>query len=284
MNSDRYFFTGDNVRLHWRDHPGSTGRPAVLCLPGLTRNMRDFDELANHLAPRYRVVTTSFRGRGDSGYARDPLSYVPLTYVSDLGRLIAEAELKRFVIIGTSLGGLVGLLLDMTHRSSIAGLVLNDVGPELEVAGLQRIRQMVGRGGNWLTWLHAARDIAERQADIYPDWQLAQWLAHAKRLCRVTREGRIDWDYDPAIAAPFQLPHNDNALDFTTALIGFADRPVLSLRGALSDILSRTGQLRMEKLLPGLQAVEVPQVGHAPTLMEPVALKAIDDFLADFPG
>ena len=282
MANDRYFFTSDNVRIHWRDHPGSAGRPAVLCLPGLTRNMRDFTDLAARLAPRYRTITVSFRGRGESGYARDPLSYVPLSYVGDLGRLITEAALDRFVIIGTSLGGLVGLLLDLTHRNNIAGLVLNDVGPEPEAAGLQRIRQQVGRGGNWLTWLHAARDIAERQADIYPGWQLPDWLAHAKRLCRVTREGRIDWDYDPAIAMPFQLPHNDDGIDFTTALIGYADRPVLSLRGALSDILSRTSQLRMEKLLPGLHGVEVPHVGHAPTLAEPVAIAAIEAYLATF--
>ncbi len=279
---DRYLWTSDNVRLHYREYPGDPALPAILCLPGLTRNARDFESLASHLAPRFRVVTPSFRGRGDSGYAKDPLTYVPLTYLQDLGRLVEEAGLQRFIIIGTSLGGLMGLLLDMTHRESIAGLVLNDLGPTMEETGLQRVRSQVGRGGNWPTWLHAARDIGRRQADIYPGWPLEKWLTHAKRLCRVSREGRIAWDYDPEIAAPFDLPHNDSSLDLWLALDGFKGRPVLSLRGERSDILSAETQARMQARIPDVVAVTVPKVGHAPTLEEPAALEAIDAFLAPF--
>jgi pimeloyl-ACP methyl ester carboxylesterase len=137
--TDHYLWTSDNVRLHYRDFAGGReGQPALLCLPGLTRNARDFESLADRLSPRFRVVTPSFRGRGDSGYARDPLSYVPLSYLQDLGRLLEHAGLARLIIIGTSLGGLMGLLLDGTQRSRIAGLVLNDLGPAMEEAGLQR--------------------------------------------------------------------------------------------------------------------------------------------------
>jgi len=279
---DRYLWSADNVRLHYRDHAGDPARPTILCLPGLTRNARDFESLAAHLAPRFRVVTSSFRGRGDSGYAKDPLTYVPLTYLQDLGRLVDEACLQRFIIIGTSLGGLMGLLLDMTHRDRIAGLILNDLGPTMEEAGLQRVRSQVGRGGNWPTWLHAARDIARRQADIYPGWPLEKWLAHTKRLCRISREGRIAWDYDPEIAAPFDLPHSDSSLDLWLALDGFRGRPVLSLRGERSDILTAGTQAEMQVRIPGLVAVTVPKVGHAPTLEEPAALEAIERFLAPF--
>ena len=279
MSIDQYFFTPDNVRLHWRDHPGDPARPALLCLPGLTRNMRDFAALAGRMSPRHRVVTVSFRGRGDSGYARDPLTYVPFTYLSDLNLLVQEAGLERFAVIGTSLGGLMGLMLGMTQRPRLAGLLLNDVGPELEAAGLLRIRQQLGRGGNWVTWLHAARDLAQRQADIYPDWQLPDWLAHAKRLCRVTREGRIDWDYDAGIATPFQLPHSDDGVDFRAALAGFAGQPVLSLRGGLSDVLAADAQQRMRALLPGIRLATIPRVGHAPTLDEPEAAAAIESWL-----
>nr|WP_255696906.1 alpha/beta hydrolase [Sandaracinobacteroides sayramensis] len=278
-------WTSDSVRLHYRDYAGSAERPALLCLPGITRNVRDFDAFAAHFSPRFRVVATSFRGRGESGYAHTPLSYVPLTYLQDTSLLIEDAGLSRFVIVGTSLGGLVGLLLDVTQKKRIAGLVLNDVGPEMEEAGLARVRGLLGRGGNWQSWLIAARDIARRQADIYPDWTLEQWLAHAKRLCRVSREGRIVWDYDPEIAAPFNLPNNASssaALDLWLALESYRDRPLLSIRGELSDILSAAAQARMAERMPNLSTVTVPRVGHAPTLGEPQAMVALEEFLSAF--
>lgn len=282
-STDHYLWTSDNVRLHYRDFQGGReGQPALLCLPGLTRNARDFETLAERLSPTFRVVTPDFRGRGDSGYARDPLSYVPLTYLQDLGRLLDEARLGSVIIIGTSLGGLMGLLLDGTQRSRIAGLVLNDLGPTMEEAGLARVRAQVGKGGNWPTWLTAARDIARRQADIYPGWALEEWLAHAKRLCRVSREGRIIWDYDPEIAAPFNLPNADPQLDLWAAFEGYRGRPVLSIRGELSDVMSAATQARMVERLPGLASVTVRRVGHAPTLEEPEAVEALDRFLQPF--
>lgn len=285
--NDRYLWTSDNVRLHYRDYgTPRDGQPVLLCLPGLTRNARDFEVLATHFAPRFRVVTPSFRGRGDSGYARDPLTYVPLTYLQDVGRLMDDAHVSSAVIIGTSLGGLIGLLLDVTQHSRIAGLVLNDLGPDMQEEGLARVRGQVGRGGNWPTWLQAARDIARRQADIYPGWSLEKWLAYTKRLCRVSREGRIVWDYDPEIAAPFSLPHGDGtssgALDLWLALDSYRSRPVLSIRGERSDILSAETQKKMAERLPGLTAVTVPRVGHAPTLEESSALEALEAFLAPF--
>lgn len=282
--TDRYIFTSDSVRLHYRDYAGeSSQRPTLLCLPGITRNARDFKAFAARFAPRYRVITVSFRGRGESGYAATPLSYVPLTYLQDISLLMDEAGLDKVVIVGTSLGGLVGLLLDVTQRKRITGLVLNDVGPEMEEAGLARVRTYLGRGGNWQSWLIAARDIARRQAEIYPDWTLDKWLTHAKRLCRVSREGRIIWDYDPEIAAPFNLPNNSSnsaALDLWLALESYRDRPVLSLRGELSDILSAGGQARMAERMPNLTAVTIPRVGHAPTLEEPQAVEALEQYLA----
>lgn len=287
--NDRFLWTGDNVRLHYRDYPGGkAGQPALLCLPGITRNVRDFESLAAHFAPRFRVVVASLRGRGESGYARDPLTYVPLTYLQDTSLLMEDAGVGQVVIVGTSLGGLIGLLLDVTQRHRISGLVLNDVGPEMEEAGLARVRTMLGRGGNWASWLIGAREIARRQADIYPDWALEEWLAHAKRLCRVSREGRIVWDYDPEIAAPFTLPNNSSnsgALDLWLALDSYRDRPLLSIRGELSDILSGTTQARMRERLPKLATATVPRVGHAPTLAEPAALAALEQYLEGFaPG
>ena len=279
---DHYCWTADSVRLHFRDAPGDPDRPALLCLPGLTRNLRDFDALAAHFAPRHRVVSTSFRGRGESGYAKDPLTYVPLTYLQDVGRVIEAAGLQRFIVIGTSLGGLIGLLLDVTQKGQIAGLVLNDLGPDMESAGLARVRAQVGRGNGWPTWLHAARDLAEKQAAIYPDWSLEEWLAHTKRLCRVSRQGRIIWDYDAQISAPFALPNTDAALDLWLALEAYRDRPMLSIRGALSDIFSAATQAEMLGRMPEMAGVTIANVGHAPTLMEPAALAALEAWLNSF--
>lgn len=283
---DRFLWTGDNLRLHYRDFAGGRpGQPVLVCLPGLTRNSRDFELLAAHLAPRFRVLTVSFRGRGESGYASDPLTYVPLTYVQDVNLLLEDARCERVVLIGTSLGGLVGTLLGVATKTEIAGMVLNDVGPVLGEAGLARIRMSLGRGDNWPSWLMAARDIAQLQGEIYPDWTLESWLAHAKRLCRVAADGRIVWDYDPEIAAPFHLPNQasgTDTLDLWPAFESGRDRPMLSVRGETSDILSEATQRQMLEKLPGLTACTVPRVGHAPTLMEPEALQAIERFLAPF--
>ena len=227
------------------------------------------------------MLTVSFRGRGESGYAVDPLSYVPLTYVQDLNLLLSQAGCERVVVIGTSLGGLVGAQLGVATRPEIVALVLNDVGPVLGESGLARIRGAIGRGDNWPSWLVAAREIAHLQGEVYPDWTLESWLAHAKRLCRIASDGRIVWDYDPEIAAPFQLP-NTGPRDFWPAFDSSGHRPLLSIRGELSDILSAETQAEMARRLPGLTAVRVPRVGHAPTLMEPEALQAIDRFLQPF--
>jgi pimeloyl-ACP methyl ester carboxylesterase len=285
---DHFSWSADNVRLHWREWPGppdAASRPALLCVPGLTRNIRDFEPLANHLAGQHRIIAISLRGRGESGYAQDKLSYVPLVYLKDIGTIVADAGLDRFILVGTSLGGLIGLMLPLTHRDAMAGLVLNDLGPTLEPAGLARVREQVRRGGDgWPSWLMAARDIGRRQADIYPGFSLEDWLGHAKRLCRVSREGRIVFDYDPEIAAPMDLPHNDDTMDLWAAFDGVRHLPILSLRGAGSDILSADTQAAMAARHPGLTAVTIPGVGHAPTLFEPDALAAIKGFLDQVPG
>ena len=281
--TDRYFRTGDDVRLHYRDFPGGReGQPVILCLPGLTRNARDFEALAGRLAPRFRVLAVSFRGRGESAAAADPLSYVPQTYVQDLGQLLADAGIGRVVVIGTSLGGLVGVLLAMANQPEVAGLVLNDVGPVLGEAGLARIRSAIGRGDNWPSWLVAAREIARLQGAVYPEWTLESWLTHAKRLCRIAADGRIVWDYDPEILAPFKEAEAAGPLDFWPAFEAIAGRPMLSIRGQLSDILSAETQAEMAARLPGLQLATAAAVGHAPTLDEAEALQAIEHFLQPF--
>ena len=242
---DRYWTAADGVRLHARDYAGSPERPPLICLPGLTRNARDFDAVARRLAGEWRVVAVNLRGRGESGAAKEPASYVPATYVADIEAMLGELGIARFVAIGTSLGGLVTMLLAQAERGRLAGAVLNDVGPEIEPAGLQRIRGYVGRASSFPTWMHAARAVAEANRDVYPDWGIAEWLGMAKRLYRLTSSGKIVLDYDLKIAEPFRSPDGAPPADLWPALSALAGVPVLIVRGERSDVLSAATAARM---------------------------------------
>jgi len=280
---DGWYWSADGLRLHWREIPATTdaarARPVLLCIPGLTRTARDFEALGTRLAGQWRVVAVDLRGRGDSAWAKDSLTYMAFTCLQDLGLLLDAAGITRFVALGSSVGGALAMQLTTGHRASMAGAILNDIGPDIDPAGLERLRANVGRQGNWPTWVHAARELGQRNAGIHPDWGLDEWLAFAKRLCRITPAGRIGLDYDPRIADPFRLPHGDGGADLWAAFAALAGLPVLSLRAERSDLLSRKTQAAMASLLPQMTVVEVPGVGHAPSLSEPVAVAAIDAFL-----
>jgi pimeloyl-ACP methyl ester carboxylesterase len=277
--ADGWWTGGDGLRLHYRDYPGRADRPPIICLPGLTRNARDFEGVAGRLKGEWRLICVELRGRGQSEHARDPMSYVPPVYAADVEALIAELKLDRFVLFGTSLGGLVTMLLAAADGRRIAAALLNDIGPQLEAEGIEKIRSYVGRSNSWPTWMHAARDIAEVQRDRYPDWEMADWLLYAKRLCRLTSTGRVVYDYDMRISEPFKASDGAAGVDLWPFFKALAGVPTLLLRGELSDLLSRETADRMKAELPGLELVTVPRVGHAPTLDEPEARAAIDRLL-----
>ncbi|MBS0505153.1 MAG: alpha/beta hydrolase [Proteobacteria bacterium] len=274
------YWWNDDLRLHFRDYAGGAdGRPPILCMPGLTRNVRDFEELANRLAPAWRVIAVDFRGRGDSAYSKNPASYVPLMYALDMAVLIRDLALDSFVAVGTSLGGLVTLLMAESERERIKGVVLNDVGPEVEAAGIARIRSYVGRSGNWPTWLHAARALAANQGHVYPNYRIEDWLAMAKRLYRLSSNGRIVIDYDARIADPIKTATDQAPVDLWPTLEWLKPVPSLILRGELSDVLAAGTVERMAAVLPRAETVTVPGVGHTPTLNEPEAVAAVDNLL-----
>lgn len=282
--TDGYWWN-DGLRLHYRDYPGGTvGRPPILCLPGLTRNARDYAALAERLSPEWRVIVVEFRGRGDSAYSKNPTSYTPLIYALDLQALIRELALDSFVAIGTSLGGLVTMLVAEGERDKIKGVVLNDVGPELDPAGIARIRSYVGRSGSWPTWLHAARALAELHRHAFPDYRIEDWLRQAKRLYRLNASGRIVIDYDSRIAEPIRAAADQPAADLWPGFKALSQVPVLVLRGEFSDVLAPGIAARMASTLPDAELVTVPRVGHAPTLDEPEAATAVDHLLKKVAG
>ena len=277
---DRYWWSQDNLRLHYRDYPGSDDRPAILCIPGLTRNVRDFESIADRLAGEWRVIVVELRGRGESAYAKDPMSYVPLVYLQDLIALLDELALPKFVGIGTSLGGIMLMLLATTRGGQMAGALLNDIGPEIAEAGLERIRSNVGTSGPQPTWVHAARAVAEMQGKIYPKWRLQDWLRFAKRLYRLNSKGRMVLDYDQRIAEPFRVSGDEAGVNLWPAFDALAGIPLALVRGGLSDLLSAETAAAMKARVPSMDMAVVPRVGHAPTLEESEAVAAIDRLLA----
>jgi pimeloyl-ACP methyl ester carboxylesterase len=276
---DGYWLSGEELRLHYRDYPGPASRTPLLCLPGLTRNARDFEPVAEYLGGKRRMIAVDLRGRGESGYARNPMSYVPLTYVQDVDLLLRQLDLKGIILLGTSLGGIVSMLLAPMWQGKVKGIILNDIGPEIAEKGLERIRSNVGQGRSFETWMHAARAMSEVQGEIYPAWGLSEWLRFAKRTCRIANNGRIVLDYDMKIAEPFRAPGVEAGVDLWPAYEALAGVPLMILRGETSDILEKPVAAKMVKRHEDAKLVTVPGVGHAPSLDEPEAQEVIAEFL-----
>ncbi len=275
---DKSWESADGLTLHYRDYAGRDDRPPILCIPGLTRNARDFEPLADAFAGEWRVIVVDLRGRGESDYSKDPQTYKPSTYVEDIVRLLEEAGLEKIVAVGTSLGGIVSMLMALQHPDRFAGVMLNDIGPDVEEAGLDRIRDYVGQGGSYPTWMHAARALQETNDDVYPAYEMRDWLRFAKRMMVVGNSGRISFDYDMKIAEPFLAPP-PAPVDMWPLFKAMSGMPVLTLRGELSDILAPETLSKMQAEMPAMEAVTVPGVGHAPTLEEPEAQQAIAQLL-----
>jgi pimeloyl-ACP methyl ester carboxylesterase len=274
---DRFWTSSDGLNLHYRDYSGPEGGTAVpvLCMHGLTRNARDFAGLAEQLSTTRRVIVPEMRGRGQSDYAPLSDSYTPVTYVADVEKLLAEQGITRFIAIGTSMGGLMTMLMAHTAPGRMAAVVMNDIGPEVNPAGLARIAGYVGQGRSYPTWVHAARALSEAHCAAFPDFDLDQWLEMAKRTMVVTQNGRISYDYDMAIAEPFAKPGNAAPPNLWLAFEGLRGVPMVLVRGGLSDLLSEDTVKQMRARNPAMQVVTVPRVGHAPTLDEPEVRAAI---------
>lgn len=276
--ADRFFAAPDGLRLHFRDYPGSADRPPLLCLPGLTRNARDFEPLANRHSPRLRVLALEFRGRGESDYDPQPARYTPLTYAADVQQLLDHLAIDRAIFVGTSLGGLVTMAVAVLAPQRIAAAILNDVGPELSDAGLDRIKSYVGKGVRFRDWDEVARAIASNNAHAFEGYTSEDWVRMARRNMRED-DGEIVFDYDMAIAEPFNTAGPAPDIDMWPFFAALAQKPLLAIRGANSDLLSAEALDTMRALAPAMKSVVVPGVGHAPDLSEPEAVAAIDQFL-----
>jgi len=278
---DRYFQSGDGLRLHYRDYPasGEAGRVPVLCLPGLTRNCRDFETVAPRIGRSRRVLCGDLRGRGLSQHDPNWHNYHPGTYVGDIAQLLADAGTDRVVVLGTSLGGILAMLLAATTPQVLAGVVLNDVGPEVAAAGLGRISAYVGRSAPVRTWADAARQARDTYGLAWPEATDDDWLRFARRSY-TEADGVPRLDMDPMIGEAVRAAPAGAAPDLWPVFGPLRPIPALALRGEISDVLSQETFDRMAREKPDLVRVTVSGRGHPPMLDEPDSVAAIDAFLA----
>lgn len=277
---DRYFTVRDGLKLHYRDYPGDPGKPPILCLPGLTRNSRDFAEFAERYSPRFRILALDFRGRGISDYDPVPARYIPPTYAFDVIELLDQLAIPRAIFVGTSLGGLVTMAIAALAPHRIVAAILNDVGPELSDAGLERIRSYVGKDVRFASWDEVGKAIATNNANKFASYGPDDWVRMAKRNMR-EENGEILFDYDMAIAEPFNTSGPAPEVDMWPLFAALAEKPLLAIRGANSDLFSAEALEKMQAAAPGMRSAVVAGVGHAPELNEPEAAQAIDAFLSE---
>ena len=279
MAGEYWFESHDGLRLFSRVYEGpGAAAPVVLCLHGLTRNSRDFEDLAARLAPRYRVIVPDVRGRGLSAHDPNFNNYQIPVYLGDVQRMLAGLGATRVTIVGTSMGGLMAMVLAAMQPALVAGIVLNDVGPVLEPAGIERIRAYVGKSPPVRDWAGAVAQVRMVYGSAWPGLDDARWEKLARLSFRADAAGVPQADCDPLVAEP--LKDNSRASPDLWPLWGAISRvPILSLRGELSDLLSAATVARMQREKPDLRAVTVANRGHVPLLDEPECVEAIDEFL-----
>lgn len=260
---------------------GDPANPRVLiCVHGLTRQGRDFDTLARAMADQYRVVCPDIVGRGRSDWLDDPTGYAIAGYVADMVTLLARLDAQELHWVGTSMGGLIGLTLASLRASPLRRLVLNDVGPRIEYAALQRIGQYLGAPAHWAT-LDEAADALWAVSQTFGPHSREQWLALSAPQLRPDGEG-FRPHYDPAIAVPFRAVTPQVAAAGEALAWQAYDAitcPTLVLRGAESDLLSRATADEMSRRGPRARVHEFAGVGHAPTLVQPDQIEVVRRFL-----
>lgn len=280
--ADHVYRSADGrLDLHARIY-GEDG-PPLLLMHGLTRNSADFEALVGHLVGDYQLIVPDQRGRGLSGYDPDPENYNPTVYVQDMFALIEGLRLENPGLVGTSLGGLMAMMMAAISPTRFTSLILNDIGPEVEAAGLDRIQSYVGELEPFDNWQQAADHCRLVHGDAMIGYQEQDWMSFARRTCTEIPDGKIRFAYDPAISdglsgnASSAVPPDLWAIwDRLSAI------PALILRGALSDILAPATVAEMKRRHPDhISTVEIADRGHAPMLDEPDALAAIDEFLSN---
>lgn len=274
---ERSYTAQDGLRLYFRDY-GDPLSPALplLCLPGLTRNSGDFGTLSRRLSLNRRVLCPDYRGRGRSQYDTDWRNYASRIILNDLLHLLAATNVHRVVVLGTSFGGLLGMGLAVAAPTVLAGLITNDIGPEIDAAETRRLLALLCADRPQPDWDAAAAAVREMFPSLAfrdPD----NWQRMARNTYRKGADGMLHFDWDPALTKQFL--RNGEPPDLWRLFRAAARIPMLAVRGENSPMLSRSCFDTMAAEKPDLVRLTVTGTGHAPTLDEPEARAAIDAFL-----
>ncbi|MCR9212453.1 MAG: alpha/beta hydrolase [Proteobacteria bacterium] len=280
--TENFYSSVDGLNLYYREYGESTEKCPLICLSGLTRNAGDFDSFAERYSVDRKVYALDYRGRGKSDYDPDYSNYNPQVYVGDIYAFLTKLSISRAVFIGTSLGGLLTMGLAGLAKQFIAGVVLNDVGPEVNQDGGQRILDYVGKDIRFDSLEEAAMEQKSLYGAAYPDQSDEDWLSQSKITFRFDEEAknyRFNYDLNLGKALAEQFSNNEpiDLWPFFRELNGI---PTLAIRGALSDVLSAEVFERMKKENPSMETVVLQNRGHVPQLNEPPALEKLDKFIA----
>jgi pimeloyl-ACP methyl ester carboxylesterase len=278
---ERHLSAQDGLQLYYRDYGDRLSpRLPLLCLTGLTRNCQDYADLAARFAATRRVICPDYRGRGRSAYDADWRNYDPMIYLGDIGHILMANDIDRVVVVGTSLGGLLAMGLAVLRPTSIAAAVINDIGPDVDPGGLDRIIDFIGIDRpqpDWPSAVAMLRKTLPRLAIRDAQW----WERFARATYREGADDALHFDWDIAIAEKLKRSAG-NIQDLWPLFRALRDIPTLAVRGGISDVLSEDGLRRMIDAKPDLVAVTVPGIGHMPTLDEPEIKGVLDDFIARF--
>ncbi|PIE38142.1 MAG: alpha/beta hydrolase [Gammaproteobacteria bacterium] len=281
--SDLWYESDDGLRLYARDYACTSNvesdAPLMLCMHGLTRNSADFHGFALQMRGHYRVVAVDQRGRGRSAYDPNPENYAPPRYVQDMATLLEYLKVEQVILVGTSMGGLMAMMMAALFAQRLAAVVINDIGPDISPVGLERIKGYVGQLKPAANWGEAVAQAKLINQDAFPDFSDAQWQAFTQGIYRL-HNGTPVLAYDPAISQPFRdQDAGAEAPDLWPIFDALKPIPTLLVRGALSDLLEPACVEKMRERKPDLQFVEMANRGHAPMLVEAEALTAISEFL-----
>lgn len=277
---DFFYTVEDGVTLYARDYSGpEEPNGCVLMMHGLTRNSKDFEVLAEKLSASYRVLVADQRGRGKSEWDSQPERYAIPTYVGDMFALLEAAGEKQVAAVGTSMGGLMAMVMNAASPGVFSHVVLNDIGPELSKVGLDRISSYVGQGGPISTWEEAVAYNRSINGVAFPTLRDDQWETFTRQLFS-ERDGAPYLDYDPAISQAVRADDGSAVPpDLWPVYQLLNTQPLMLVRGAISDLLDNEIKDRMIVEVPSLEYVEVPDVGHAPMLIDESVTTVIEQFI-----